>query len=251
MAELAACNAGTEIKLADGDAVVLDVIRKVIVALCHGTNEDCDTLVFSKTRNVVADTHDFGVEAERDLAAVRREVIGDGVLDYLNKLLLGRSGPDLMSVEQLHHQTSESLECSRNADCWADADQHILRRLNVDLELARLVDWRVEQGEKTLCCHVSWRLPQTASCTHLVCDIRPSLTDVAPHFAHHTDVIVAVEEVVLVFARTWAPPRAVRRLVRLERRIAQDDDHALRVFVVGGDWSVLLGDQLGQLWWWH
>jgi hypothetical protein len=55
-----------------------------------------------------------------------------------------------------------------------------------------------------------------SSCTHLVCDVRPGLADVAPHLPHNADVIVAVEEVVLVFAPTWASASAMRCFVGLE-----------------------------------
>ena len=79
-------------------------------------------------------------------------------------------------------------------------------------------------------------------------DIRPRLADIAAHLPHDTNVIVAVEEVVLVLARTRTTAGAVGGLVRLKRGIAQHDNEALRVFVVCGDGCMLLGDQLGQLW---
>ena len=63
MAELAAGNAGTEVELANGNAVVLDVIREVVVALGHGTNENCNTLALVKTTDVVADSYNFRIEA--------------------------------------------------------------------------------------------------------------------------------------------------------------------------------------------
>ena len=85
-------------------------------------------------------------------------------------------------------------------------------------------------------------IPFASSCTHLVCDVWPSLADVAPHLPHHADVIIAVEEVVLVFPLTRAATGAMRRLVRLERRVAQDDDHPLRVFVVRRNRRMLLCD---------
>jgi len=52
-----------------------------------------------------------------------------------------------MSMEELHHQPRESLESARDPDRRADADEHVLGGLDVDLELARLVDGRVEQGK--------------------------------------------------------------------------------------------------------
>lgn len=86
------------------------------------------------------------------------------------------------------------------------------------------------------------------TCTNLMGDVWPRLTDVAPHFAHYTDVIVAVEKIELVFALVGAATTAVRGLVCLERGITEDDNHALRVFVCGGDGCMLFGNQLGKLW---
>jgi hypothetical protein len=79
-------------------------------------------------------------------------------------------------------------------------------------------------------------------------DVRPRLADVAAHLAHHADVVVAVEQVVLVLTRSGASACAVRRLVRLEGGVAEHDNQALRVLVAGGDGRVLFGNQLGQLW---
>ena len=75
-----------------------------------------------------------------------------------------------------------------------------------------------------------------------MCDVRPGLADIAPHLAHYANVIVAVEQVVLVLARPGPPASTVRRLVRLQRRIAEDDDQALCVLVVSRDRDMLLGD---------
>lgn len=73
------------------------------------------------------------------------------------------------------------------------------------------------------------------------------LTDVTAHLAHDTNVIVTVQEVVLVLAPARPTARAMRGLVGLERGIAEHNDQALRVFVVGGDGLVLLSDELRQL----
>jgi hypothetical protein len=75
-----------------------------------------------------------------------------------------------------------------------------------------------------------------------VCDVWPGFADVAPHLAHDADVIVAVEEVVLVFALARAATGAVRRLVGLEGCVTQDDDHPLRVLVVARNGGMLLRD---------
>jgi hypothetical protein len=79
----------------------------------------------------------------------------------------------------------------------------------------------------------------------------PCLTDIAAHFSHYTNVVVAIEEVVLVFTRSRASTRAVRGLVSLESGIAQHYDETLGVLVICGDRSVLLRDKLRELWWRH
>lgn len=91
VAEFAAGNAGTEVEVADTNAVVLDGIGEVIVALRHGADEDRNALVFVEATDVVTQTYDLGVETESDLSAVGWQVIGDGVLDDLDQLLLRRS----------------------------------------------------------------------------------------------------------------------------------------------------------------
>lgn len=90
MTELAACNTGTEIELTDCDAVVLDTIREVVITLGHGTHKDSDALVFAETCNISADTYNFRVKAECDFTTIRRQMVGDGVLDNLDELLLRR-----------------------------------------------------------------------------------------------------------------------------------------------------------------
>lgn len=83
--------------------------------------------------------------------------------------------------------------------------------------------------------------------THLVCNVGSCFADVSAHFAHHTDVVVTVEEVVFVFAAAGGSARPVRCLVSLECRIAEDDDQSLRVLVTAGDRDMLLSDELGQI----
>jgi hypothetical protein len=59
MTEFTACNAGTEVKLANSDAIVLDVVREIVVALGHGTNEDCNALALVEASDIIADTYDL------------------------------------------------------------------------------------------------------------------------------------------------------------------------------------------------
>lgn len=62
-----------------------------------------------------------------------------------------------MPVQELHHQTSEALECTWDAHSGADTDEDVACSLDVDLELARLIDGRIEEGEQALWRHVSYR----------------------------------------------------------------------------------------------
>jgi hypothetical protein len=83
-------------------------------------------------------------------------MVGNWVLDNLEKLLLRIRGSDGESVEQLNHQTCETLECTRDSDSGADFDQDAFSGCDVDLELAGLVDGGVEKGEKTLKCECAF-----------------------------------------------------------------------------------------------
>lgn len=88
VAEFAAGNAGTEVEVADTDAVVLDGIGEIIIALRHSTDKDCDALVLVEATDVITQAYHLSVETKSDLPAVGRQVIGDGVLDDLDQLLL-------------------------------------------------------------------------------------------------------------------------------------------------------------------
>jgi hypothetical protein len=43
-------------------------------------------------------------------------VVSDGVLDHSKQLLVRVGGADGQTVQELHHQTGKSLECSWNTD---------------------------------------------------------------------------------------------------------------------------------------
>lgn len=150
VAESAAGNTGTQAEVADTDRVILELVCEVVVTLGHGTDKDANALLRSEIADVIAHTNDGSVETQGDLAAVGRKVVGDGVLDDLQQLLLRCSRTNGKSVEELDHQTSETLEGTGNADGGADFDQDTLGRVNVDLEFAGLVERRVEQSEETL-----------------------------------------------------------------------------------------------------
>jgi hypothetical protein len=150
MAKFTAGDTGTETVVADTNSVVLELIGKVVAALGHGSDKDADALLAVERFNIVPDANDGGVETERDLAAVGRQMVGDGVLDHLEQLFLRVGRANRQTMEQLHHQASKSLECSRNAHCRADFNQDAFRGVDVDLQTTSLIDRRIEKGEKTL-----------------------------------------------------------------------------------------------------
>lgn len=150
MAELAASNTGGQAEVADTDGIILEGIGKVIATLGHSTDKDANALFRLELLDVVSDADDGGIETQGDLAAVGRQVIGDGVLDDLEQLLLRRSRSNGEAVQELNHETGETLEGSGDADGGADFDEDTFGGGDVDLEFAGLVDGGVEKGEKTL-----------------------------------------------------------------------------------------------------
>lgn len=77
-------------------------------------------------------------------------MVGDGVLDDLQQLLLRVGGTNGETVKQLHHQTSETLESSGNANGRIDLDQDSFGGVNKNLEATCLVHGGIKQGEQTL-----------------------------------------------------------------------------------------------------
>lgn len=77
-------------------------------------------------------------------------MVGDRVLDNLEKLFLRVGRTDGESVEQLHHETGEPLECSRDTDGRVDFDQDALGGVDENLEPTGLVHGGVEKSEQTL-----------------------------------------------------------------------------------------------------
>lgn len=148
--ELAASDTGGQGVVADGNGIVLELVGESIRSLGHSTDEDTYALLGTQILHVVSHSYHRRIVGEGDFAAVRREVVGDGVLDDLEQLLLRGGGADGELVEQLNHQTGEALEGTRNADGGRDFNEDALSGVDVDLKLARLVQRRVEEGEQTL-----------------------------------------------------------------------------------------------------
>ena len=85
--KLATGDAGTETVIAETDLVVDERVGEVVVTFGHGADEDADALVGGQVGDVVPHPHDGGVVAKRHLPTTRRQMVGDGVLDDLEKLL--------------------------------------------------------------------------------------------------------------------------------------------------------------------
>jgi hypothetical protein len=115
---------------------------------------------------------------------------------------LGVDRSDRESVQQLDHETSESLKGTWNTDGWADFDQDPSGRMNIDLELASLVDRGVEKRQKAL-----------------VCNIWSGIADVTIHLPHNTNMLIAVEERVFVLSLPTGSVAAIRGLVGFETGI--------------------------------
>ncbi len=178
MAELAARNASAEAEVAYTDAVVLERVCKVVNPLGHGANEYADALLRANVVNVVPYTHDWRIEAKRYLSTPRRKVVRDRVLDDLEQLLLRCRRSDGQPVEELHHQAREAFERPRNSHGGADFDENAFGGMDVDLELAGLVNRRVKKGEQTLkgrCKRLQWSLVNVAVGTWWVMSGRASL----------------------------------------------------------------------------
>jgi hypothetical protein len=148
--ELATGDASRETPVADGDLLIYKLVREAVSALGHGTDEDAHALLGAQVFYPVSYAHQRGIEAEGDLTAVGRKVVGDRVLDDTQQLLLRRGRSNREAVEELNHQTGEALEGTRDSDGGRDLDQDTLGRANVYLQFAGLVDGRVKQGEEAL-----------------------------------------------------------------------------------------------------
>lgn len=131
----------------------------------------------------------------------------------------------------MDHETGESLECSWDADGWADLNKDTLGSVDVDLELAGLVDRRIEEGKETLMGY-----------------IRSGIADVTIHLAHDANMLIRIQQAIFLLALAAWPVAAEAGLVSLETCIREDDDQSLRVFIGGWDRSMLLCHQVRKRW---
>lgn len=150
MAELAACNTCAEAVIADADRLILECICEIVLALGHGSDKYTNALSWSQGLDIVSHADHFSIKAKGDFPTVRRKMVCDWVLDDLEKLLLRVSRPDGQLVKQLNHEPCEAFEGTRNAHGRADLDEDAPGGMDVDLKLACLVHWRIEESQKTL-----------------------------------------------------------------------------------------------------
>lgn len=81
-----------------------------------------------------------------------------------------------------------------------------------------------------------------------MCNVRPRLADVPVHFAHDANMLVAVQKRILLLALdTHVASACVGGLIRLEAGVGQDNNQPPCVPIVGGDWDVLLRNELRKL----
>lgn len=148
-------------------------------------------------------------------------MVGNGVLDHLQQLLLRIDGPDAQLVQQLHHQPRETLERTGDSDAGIDLYQHAPGSVYVDLQLSGLVDGRVQQRQETLVGYVG-----------------PGLGDVTAHLPQQALVVVTVQQRKLVAAGA-----ASVHLVGLQACLRQHHHQTLGGFVAGTDRGGLHGHE--------
>jgi len=134
----------------------------------------------------------------------------------------------------LNHETGEALKGTGNPDRWADFNEHAFRCGDVDLKPPGFVDRGVQESKEALPrdqCHVDWSLEEARFArTNLMRDIWSSITDIAVHLPHDTDVFVTVEQrVLLIFQRATSP--TMRCSVGLQASIGQNHYQALGIFI--------------------
>lgn len=150
MAEFTAGHTSTQAEVADTDGVILEGISKVIMTLGHGTDKNTNALICIQRLDIVCCSDHGCLETESHLTAVGRQVIGNGILDDLQQLLLRVGRADGEPVKELNHQPGKPLEGPRNTHRGVHFNQNPLGGMDKNLKLAGLVDGGVEKGQETL-----------------------------------------------------------------------------------------------------
>lgn len=92
MTKLAARDAGGKTIIANGDLLVHVLVGEIVSTFGHGSNEDAYAFTRIEVFYVIPGADDLGLEAQGDLPAVGRQVIGNRVLDDAQELLLRVGG---------------------------------------------------------------------------------------------------------------------------------------------------------------
>lgn len=150
MAEFTAGHTSTQAEVADTDGVILEGISKVIMTLGHGTDKNTNALICIQRLDIVCCSDHGCLETESHLTAVGGQVIGNGILDDLQQLLLRVGRADGEPVKELNHQPGKPLEGPRNTHRGVHFNQNPLGGMDKNLKLAGLVDGGVEKGQETL-----------------------------------------------------------------------------------------------------
>jgi len=150
MAELATCYTGTQTEVANTDCVVFELVREIVFAFGHGTDEDADALFRAQSLYVVGYSHNGCFKAQSNLAAIRWQMVSNWILNYFEELLRGSCGTDGHAMQQLNHEAGKALESARDPDGRIDFDEDAFRCVDVNLKPTGFVDWRIEKREKTL-----------------------------------------------------------------------------------------------------
>lgn len=80
--KLTTSDTSTQAVVADGNLIVFEPIRKVILTLGHGTNENTYALVCAESLDVVLHSYDWALERQCDLPAIGWQMLCDGILDH-------------------------------------------------------------------------------------------------------------------------------------------------------------------------
>ena len=59
-------------------------------------------------------------------------------------------------MKELDHKAGESFECSGYADRRTDFDEDAFGCMDVDLQLASLVDWGIKESKEALVLKLGW-----------------------------------------------------------------------------------------------
>jgi hypothetical protein len=102
------------------------------------------------------------------------------------------------------HETSETREGPWNAALRMNLDQHVLRCVNVHLQMPGFVQWAIHQSQQ-----------------HLVADIWTRILNVPPPLAQLLRVIIAIQQLV-----------TIAHLDRFERCTPQNHYHTLLAFLL-------------------